>query len=59
VSGFHDVNATGTSTFPGSGEPATPPHSYSFTFDTPGTYRYFCSVHGDPGSGMRGTIVVQ
>lgn len=59
VGGFHDVNATGASTFPGSGEPTTPPHSYSFTFDTPGTYLYFCSVHGDPTSGMRGTIVVR
>ena len=24
-----------------------------------GTYQYHCSVHGGPGSGMHGTIVVQ
>lgn len=25
----------------------------------PGTYQYHCSVHGGPGTGMHGTIVVQ
>ena len=25
----------------------------------PGTYQYHCSVHGGPGVGMHGTIVVQ
>jgi plastocyanin len=59
VGGFHDLNSTGAPTFPGDGEPTLPPHSYSFTFDAAGTYLYFCSVHGDPTSGMRGTIVVQ
>jgi plastocyanin len=59
VGGFHDLNSTGASTFPGDGEATLPPHSYSFTFETPGTYLYFCSVHGDPTSGMRGTVVVQ
>jgi plastocyanin len=29
--------------------------SFSFTFDKPGTYRYFCSVHPR----MQGTVVVQ
>ena len=29
--------------------------SYSFTFTTPGTYRYFCYVHPP----MTGTVVVQ
>ena len=29
--------------------------SYSFTFDKPGTYRYFCSIHPQ----MTGTIVVK
>lgn len=29
--------------------------SFSFTFDKPGTYRYFCSIHPH----MTGTIVVQ
>jgi plastocyanin len=59
VGGFHDVTSTGNSTFTSSGDPVSPPHSYSFTFTTPGTYVYFCSVHGSPSGGMRGTIVVQ
>lgn len=34
--------------------------SYSHTFTSPGTYRYFCRYHGDVGSvGMAGTIVVE
>jgi plastocyanin len=32
--------------------------SYSATFDEPGTYAYYCSLHGAPGKGMSGTIVV-
>lgn len=34
--------------------------SFSFTFDTPGTYDYHCQFHGGAGhSGMSGTIVVE
>jgi plastocyanin len=32
--------------------------SWSTTFDTPGTYGYYCVPHGAPGSGMFGVIVV-
>ena len=56
VDGFHDVSSSG---FDGSGAPVTPPHTYALTFDAPGIYTYFCSVHGSPTSGMRGTIVVR
>ncbi len=59
VGGFHDVTATGDPAFPSSGAPVSPPNSFSHTFNTPGTYLYFCSVHGAPSAGMRGTIVVQ
>jgi plastocyanin len=59
VGGFHDVTATGTPAFPSSGAPVAPPESFSHTFTTPGTYLYFCGVHGSPTTGMRGTIVVQ
>jgi plastocyanin len=59
VGGFHDVTATGTPAFPSSGAPVGPPETFSHTFNTPGTYLYFCSVHGSPTDGMRGTIVVQ
>ncbi len=33
--------------------------SYSHAFNTPGTYQYYCTIHGTPTTGMRGTIVVQ
>jgi len=56
VAGFHDVSS---GDFTGSGEPVSPPRSHSFTFESPGTYIYFCSVHGSPTGGMRGTIVVR
>jgi plastocyanin len=64
VGGFHDVSSAGSPGFPGSGTPISAPHSYSNTFLTPGTYHYFCSVHGSAASdgtvsGMSGTIVVQ
>jgi plastocyanin len=29
--------------------------SFSFTFDEPGTYRYFCRIHG----GMTGVVIVE
>jgi plastocyanin len=58
VDGFHDVVSQNPA-FSGSGDPVSAPHAFSQTFTTPGTYLYFCSVHGLPGSGMRGTIVVQ
>jgi plastocyanin len=59
ASGFHNVTPTGTPAFTGSGNPVSAPHTFSQTFDTPGTYLYFCVVHGTPTAGMRGTIVVQ
>lgn len=32
---------------------------FSFTFTGPGTYAYYCQIHGGPGGdGMAGTIVV-
>ncbi|MCW5878781.1 MAG: cupredoxin family copper-binding protein [Anaerolineales bacterium] len=34
--------------------------SFSFTFDQPGTYDYYCEFHGGSGhTGMSGTIVVE
>jgi len=32
--------------------------TFSKTFDTPGTYGYYCMYHGAAGAGMFGTIVV-
>ena len=59
VGGFHNVVPTGAPTFTGSGNPVSAPHTFSQTFSSPGTYLYFCVVHGSPSGGMRGTIVVQ
>ena len=28
------------------------------TFDTPGTYGYYCVPHGGPGIGMAATVIV-
>jgi plastocyanin len=52
----HNVMPTGTEP-PGSGPPSSAPDSYQHTFNTPGTYNYFCEVH--QGVGMEGTITVQ
>jgi plastocyanin len=60
----HSVTSTGPTSF--TSDPAgaiASPHSYGpVTFNTPGTYFYYCTVHGSPGSpptGMSGRIVVQ
>ncbi len=45
---------------PRSGNPVNAPNSYQHTFNTPGTYRYHCEIHGAAGGGgMSGTITVQ
>jgi plastocyanin len=59
VSGFHNVMPTGNPTFTGNGAPVSAPTTFAQTFTSPGTYLYYCVVHGTPTSGMRGTIVVQ
>ncbi len=33
--------------------------SFKQTFRKPGTYRYHCGVHGAPGVGMTGTVIVK
>jgi plastocyanin len=32
--------------------------TYQRAFDAAGTYEYYCSLHGTPTSGMRGTVTV-
>lgn len=59
----HSVSSTGNPNFISDPAGATAsPHSYGpITFLSAGTYFYYCTVHGAPGSpptGMSGTIVV-
>jgi plastocyanin len=55
----HTVTSSGAPAFPGSTAISATPQIYEYTFATPGTYTYYCAVHGTPGSGMRGTVVVE
>ena len=57
--GVHDVSSTGNPSFESSGDPVSAPRSYPVTFTAPGTYTFFCSVHGSPTGGMRGTVTVR
>ena len=36
-----------------------PGDSSSFTFEEPGTYRFYCSIHGTIDTGMPGVLVVE
>jgi len=33
--------------------------SHSRMFNTPGTYDFYCTIHGSPTAGMHGTLTVQ
>jgi plastocyanin len=56
---YHNVVPDGTIPTR-SGNPVDGPATYQFQFDTPGTYRYYCEVHGGPGGiGMSGIVTVQ
>ena len=35
-----------------------PGDEYEFTFSQPGTYAYYCTLHGTATTGMRGTVIV-
>jgi plastocyanin len=35
-----------------------PDQTYSFRFDVPGKYSYYCSFHGAPGAGQHATLKV-
>lgn len=57
VSGFHDVVADDGSFT--SGPPTFDGFVFTRTFNEPGTFGYYCSVHGAPNQGMAGSITVQ
>jgi plastocyanin len=39
-------------------EDFTPGDEYRYLFDTPGTYLYYCSIHGTKAVGMVGSVTV-
>ncbi|MHB1222807.1 MAG: cupredoxin domain-containing protein [Gemmatimonadaceae bacterium] len=55
----HNIIPIQPATIPSDPAISNAPHSYQVTFAAPGSYNYYCSVHGSPTSGMRGTVVVQ
>lgn len=55
----HNIIPVAPATRPSQSTVRDGPFSHEETFNTAGTYQYFCSVHGSAGSGMRGTVVVQ
>ena len=60
----HNIVPEPPATIPTDPTVVSAPHTYMVTFNTPGTYRYYCSQHGDAGTGgiptgMSGSIVVQ
>jgi plastocyanin len=57
----HNITPTVSPTFTGRGTVTPPPtpEPHTATFAAPGTYIYFCTVHGQANSGMRGRIVVR
>jgi plastocyanin len=57
TTGFHNVVSDDGTMF-SSGAPATGPWTFSYTFTAAGTFGYYCMVHGSPGIGMFGTVVV-
>jgi plastocyanin len=66
--GFHNVRslnpvfrcANGCDGNGGNGNPATNAWTFMLTFNTPGSFLYYCEIHGNSsGGGMAGTITVQ
>ncbi len=56
--GTHNVQADDNSFT--SGPADSEPWTFSRTFNTPGTYGYYCTLHGAPGNlGMAGRVIVE
>ena len=56
-SGFHDVVADDGSF--DSGDASSEQFTFEVTFPDPGEVGYHCSVHGSPGAGMFGKLIVE
>ena len=61
TSAQHNITPAPPPTFTGRETVAPPPlpAPHTATFAAPGTYTYYCTFHGAPGSGMSGRIVVR
>jgi plastocyanin len=55
--GIHNVFSDDGTTF-SSGPSVAGPWTYSFAFTAAGTFGYHCQLHGAPGVGMFGTVIV-
>ena len=56
AAGLHSVESTGSPAFTSSNELSAEGTQVAVKFDTPGTYTYLCSIHGDA---MTGRVVVE
>ena len=64
--GFHNVHAddnafrcaNGCVSTGGNGNPSSSNWSFTLSFPNAGTVGYYCEIHGAPGAGMHGRIVV-
>ena len=54
----HNVLAVGETPFSAETASFEPGESFTWTAGAPGTYQYFCSIHGNATAGMTGTIQV-
>jgi plastocyanin len=54
----HDVLPVSGDTWGVQPDGFAPGDVYSTTFDQPGVYRYYCSIHGTTEEGMVGAVVV-
>ncbi len=54
----HNIVAVGDTPFSVETDRFEPGQTYSWTASKPGTYRYYCSIHGTAAAGMTGTIQV-
>lgn len=60
--GSNDHNVTFVNPINGGSAPASATQasgSYSLTFSTAGSFDYYCTIHGTPTTGMRGSVTVQ
>lgn len=57
--GSNPHNVTWVTTSGAGNSPTQTTGTYSRDFSAAGTYEYYCTIHGTPTSGMRGSVVVR